>query len=68
MGAFGAVLIVAYNPAGLPITIDTSFIAFGLSRALVFALLLIVAALPLPLLAFLWSARARSRRSVQMAA
>jgi molybdate/tungstate transport system permease protein len=68
MGAFGAVLIVAYNPAGLPITIDTSFITFGLSRALVFALLLIVAALPLPLLAFLWSARARSRRSVQMAA
>ncbi|MGA8679469.1 MAG: ABC transporter permease [Acidimicrobiales bacterium] len=63
MGAFGAVLIIAYNPAGLPIDIDQSFIANGLTPALVVALLLIVAALPLPLLAFLWSARARGRRS-----
>lgn len=63
MGAFGAVLIVAYNPAGLPIEIDQSFIANGLSPALPFALLLIVAALPLPLIALLWSDRARVRRS-----
>jgi len=63
MGAFGAVLIIAYNPAGLPIDIDQSFIANGLTPALVVALLLIVAPLPLPLLAFLWSARARGRRS-----
>jgi molybdate/tungstate transport system permease protein len=63
MGAFGAVLIVAYNPAGLPIEIDRSFIANGLSPALPFALLLIVAALPLPLIALLWSDRARLRRS-----
>lgn len=68
MGAFGAVLIVAYNPAGLPITIDTSFIEYGLNRALAFALLLIVAALPLPLLAFLWSARARARRAAAVPA
>jgi molybdate/tungstate transport system permease protein len=68
MGAFGAVLIVAYNPAGLPITIDTSFIEYGLSRALVFALLLIVAALPFPVLAFLWSARARAGRMESVAA
>jgi molybdate/tungstate transport system permease protein len=59
MGAFGAVLIVAYNPAGLPIQIDTSFISNGLSGALPYALLLVVAALPLPLLVFLWSAGAR---------
>jgi molybdate/tungstate transport system permease protein len=64
MGAFGAVLIVAYNPPGLPIDIDTTFIANGLSPALVVALLLVVAALPLPLLAFLWSARARRGRAV----
>jgi molybdate/tungstate transport system permease protein len=64
MGAFGAVLIVAYNPAGLPIEIDQTFIASGLSAALPFALLLIVAALPLPLLALLWSSRARGRRIV----
>jgi len=64
MGAFGAVLIVAYNPAGLPIQIDQTFIANGLPAALPFALLLIVAALPLPLLALLWSSRARGRRAV----
>jgi len=62
MGAFGAVLIVAYNPAGLPIRIDTSFIENGLSGALPFALLLIVAALPLPLIGLMWSARARGTR------
>lgn len=61
MGAFGAVLIVAYNPAGLPIQIDTTFIANGLGPALPFALLLIVAALPVPLIALLWSARARTK-------
>lgn len=59
MAAFGAVLIVAYNPTSLPIAIDEQFIANGLGAALPFALLLVVAALPLPLLAFLWSARAR---------
>ena len=68
MGAFGAVLIVAYNPAGLPITIDQTFIANGLDAALVFALLLIVAALPLPLIALLWSSRARGRKTVPVAA
>jgi molybdate/tungstate transport system permease protein len=67
MGAFGAVLIVAYNPAGLPIAIDQSFIASGLSTSLVYALLLIVAALPLPLIALLWSARARGRKTVPVA-
>lgn len=59
MGAFGAVLIVAYYPAGLPIQIEQTFIGSGLGAALPFALLLIVAALPLPLVALLWSARAR---------
>ncbi len=67
MGAFGAVLIVAYNPAGLPIAIDQTFIANGLDPALVFALLLIVAALPLPLFALLWSSRARGKRAVPAA-
>ncbi|MGH9304709.1 MAG: molybdate ABC transporter permease subunit [Acidimicrobiales bacterium] len=61
IGAFGAVLIVAYNPRGLPLAIDTTFIELGLGRALPYALLLVVAALPLPLLAFLWSARIRGR-------
>jgi molybdate/tungstate transport system permease protein len=64
MGAFGAVLIVAYNPAGLPIDIDQTFIANGLSPALVLALLLVVAALPLPVIALLWSSRARGRKAI----
>lgn len=66
MGAFGAVLIVAYNPAGLPIDIDETFIANGLTPALVVALLLIVAALPLPLIALLWSSRARGRQHIPL--
>ena len=61
MGAFGAVLIVAYNPAGLPLEIDNQFIQSGLPAALPYALLLVIAALPLPLLGLLWSARTRSR-------
>lgn len=68
MGAFGAVLIVAYNPAGLPLQIDQSFIANGLSAALPFALLLIVAALPLPLIALLWSSRALGRHQTRIPA
>jgi molybdate/tungstate transport system permease protein len=67
MGAFGAVLIVAYNPAGLPIRIDTSFIENGLNGALPFAMLLVVAALPVPLLAFLWSASARKHVQLEPA-
>ena len=65
MGAFGAVLIVAYNPAGLPITIDNLFIEYGLPAALPYALLLVIAALPLPFLALLWSARARQRGAAE---
>ena len=61
MGAFGAVIIVAYYPRGLALQIFVSMQEFGLSGALPFALLLVVAALPLPVLAYLWSARARRR-------
>ncbi|HLI43507.1 MAG TPA: ABC transporter permease [Acidimicrobiales bacterium] len=61
MGAFGAVLIVAYNPPGLPMAIDTGLQAFGLNGALPYAVLLVIAVLPLPLVSLLWSARARGR-------
>ena len=60
MGAFGAVIIVAYYPHGLPNQIFIAFQTFGLPGALPFALLLVVAALPLPVLAYLWSARTRA--------
>ena len=59
MGAFGAVIIIAYHPYGLPLQIWTTFQEANLSVALSFAFLLLVVALPLPLLAYVWSARAR---------
>ncbi len=61
MGAFGAVLIIAYHPYGLPMQIWTTLQESGLASALPFALLLLVVALPLPVLAYLWSARTRTR-------
>lgn len=61
MGAFGAVVIVAYAPPGLPMAIDTGLQGFGLNGALPYGLLLVIAVLPLPLLALLWSSRARTR-------
>ena len=62
MGAFGAVIIIAYHPFGLPLQIYTTLQETGLASALPFALVLLVVALPLPLAAYIWSARARGRR------
>ena len=62
IGAFGAVIIIAYHPYGLPMAIWTTLSEVGLPAALPFALLLILIALPLPLLAYIWSAHARLRR------
>ncbi|MDA8062307.1 MAG: ABC transporter permease subunit [Actinomycetota bacterium] len=61
IGAFGAVIIIAYHPYGLPMQIWTTLDETGLASALPFALVLLVVALPLPLLAYGWSARARAR-------
>lgn len=66
MGAFGAVVIVAYDPPGLPMAIDTGLQGFGLNGALPYGLLLVIAVLPLPLLALLWSSRARNRSSARL--
>jgi molybdate/tungstate transport system permease protein len=62
IGAFGAVIIVAYHPYGLPLQIWTNLQETGLPTALPFALLLLVVALPLPLFAYGWSRRARGGR------
>ncbi len=62
MGAFGAVVVIAYHPFGLPLQIWTTLQTTGLASALPFALVLLVVALPLPLAAYIWSARARGRR------
>jgi molybdate/tungstate transport system permease protein len=62
MGAFGAVIIIAYHPFGLPLQIFTTLQETSLAAALPYALVLLVVALPLPLAAYVWSARARGRR------
>jgi molybdate/tungstate transport system permease protein len=62
MGAFGAVVVIAYHPYGLPLQIWTTLQETGLPSALPFALVLLVVALPLPLAAYIWSARAQGRR------
>ena len=62
MGAFGAVVIIAYHPYGIPLQIWTTLQETGLPTALPYALVLLVVALPLPLAAYIWSARARGRR------
>ena len=59
IGAFGAVIIVAYHPYGLPMQIWTTLNEVGLSAALPFALLLLVVALPVPVIAYGWSRHAR---------
>jgi len=62
MGAFGAVIIIAYHPYGLPLQVYNTLQETGLASALPYALVLLVVALPLPLAAYIWSARARRRR------
>jgi len=62
MGAFGAVVIIAYHPFGLPLQIWTTLQETGLPSALPYALVLLVVALPLPLAAYFWSSRAQRRR------
>jgi molybdate/tungstate transport system permease protein len=62
MGAFGAVIIIAYHPYGLPLQIYTTLEQTGLPTALPYALVLLAVALPLPLAAYIWSARAQGRR------
>jgi molybdate/tungstate transport system permease protein len=62
MGAFGAVVIIAYHPYGIPLQIYVTLQETGLASALPFALILLVVALPLPLAAYIWSARAERRR------
>jgi molybdate/tungstate transport system permease protein len=59
VGAFGAVIIIAYHPYGLPMQVWTTLNEIGLQRALPYALMLLVVALPFPLLAYAWARRAR---------
>lgn len=61
IGAFGAVLIVAYHPYGLPLQIFTTLEETGLPSALPFAAVLVLVALPLPLAGYYWSSRVERR-------
>ena len=49
VGAFGAVIILAYHPTGLPIAIWIGLQELGLAEALPLALWLLVVGLPIPL-------------------
>lgn len=49
VGAFGAAVVVAYHPTGLPVAIWIALEEVGLPAAFPLALLLLAAALPLPL-------------------
>jgi molybdate/tungstate transport system permease protein len=63
MGAFGAVVIIAYHPFGIPMQIWTTLQETGVYSAFPYAIVLLVVALPLPLAAYLWSARTVRRRT-----
>ena len=49
VGAFGAAIVVAYHPTGLPVDIWVSLEELGLPAAFPVAVILLAAALPLPL-------------------
>jgi len=57
VGAFGAVIVVAYYPHTLPISVWIALQEQGLPSALPLALLLLIISLPLPLIAVLWRRR-----------
>ncbi len=56
LGAFGAVIVVAYNPHNLPMQIYLSLQDQGLAQSFAYAMLFILVALPVPLIAYSWSA------------
>ena len=58
VGAFGAPLIVAYYPKGLPVGLWVVLEEYGLPAALPLALLLVLVALPVPLMVVGWARRA----------
>ena len=47
-GAFGAPIVVAYHPTGLPVAIWIALEAYGLPSALALATILLVVSLPIP--------------------
>lgn len=60
IGAFGAVIVVAYYPQTLPVGIWVALEEQGLPAALPLALLLLAAALPAPLALLVWRERHRA--------
>ncbi|MDA8335788.1 MAG: ABC transporter permease subunit [Peptococcaceae bacterium] len=54
IGAFGAVIVVAYYPHGLPVAVWVALQERGLGYALPLALVLVLVSLPLPLWTVLW--------------
>lgn len=57
IGAFGAVIVIAYSPSTLPVRVWIALQEQGLPAALPLAVFLLCAALPLPLVAVVWRRR-----------
>jgi molybdate/tungstate transport system permease protein len=60
IGAFGAPIVMSYHPTGLPVGLWITLEEFGLPAALPVALLLVLVALPVPLLVMGWARHADS--------
>lgn len=60
---FGAVVITAYYPAGLPVAIWTNLENFGLPAVMPLLIVFLITALPLPWLAHLLAQRRSSQRA-----
>jgi molybdate/tungstate transport system permease protein len=54
LGAFGAVLVIAYHPTSLPLAIWLGLEERGVPQALPVAAILLIVTVPFPLLATLW--------------
>lgn len=61
LGAFGAVIVIAYHPYSLPLAVWIGLQELGVPQAMPVAFVLVAVALPIPLLTALWSYRAQRR-------
>ncbi|HEY0798702.1 MAG TPA: ABC transporter permease subunit, partial [Candidatus Baltobacteraceae bacterium] len=59
LGEFGAVVVTAYYPAGMPVQLWVSLQAFGLQAVMPLLVIFLVTALPLPWLAHIFAQRRR---------
>lgn len=54
---FGAIVVTAYYPAGMPVALWTALENFGLPAVMPLLVIFLITALPLPWLAYVWAQR-----------